>query len=100
MLPIKHLHIYADFCNGSSVVQKTKRLSLSLTLDHVHEQVNAVVNAERGAAHLSENPTALRGWMAPSSELALMVEEFIEVILTNESQNHHENRPANIFVVN
>lgn len=100
MLPIKHLHIYADFCNGSSVVQKTKRLFLALTLNHAHEQVNAVVKGERGAAGLSENPTALRGWVVPSSELALMVEEFNEVILSSESQNHHENRPANIFLVN
>lgn len=83
VLLIKHLHIYADFCNGSSVVQKTKRLFLSLTLDHAHEQANAVVKGERGAAGLSENPTALRGWVFPSPELALMVEEFNEVILTS-----------------
>ena len=86
VLPIKHLQIYVDFCNGSSAVQKTKRLFLSLTLDHTHEQVNAVVKGGRGAAGLSENPTALRRWMVPSSELALMVEEFNEIILTSESQ--------------
>ena len=83
VLPNKHLHIYADLCNGSSVVQKTKRLFLLLTLDHAHAQANAVVKGERVAAGLSENPTALRGWAIPSSELALMVEEFNEVILTS-----------------
>ena len=43
VLPINHLHIYEDICNGSSVEQKTKRLFLSLTLDHAHEKGNAVV---------------------------------------------------------
>ena len=81
-------------CNDSSVVQKTKILFLSITLDHAHEQVNAIVKGEGGALGLSEKPTSLRGWVVGSSELAQMVDEFNKVILISESQNHHENRTA------
>ena len=83
-LSLKHPDVYAEFRNGSFVVQKTKRL-FSIALDHAHEQVNAVVKGEGGAAGLTENPAALRRRMVAGPE---------EVIAASESQNHHENKPA------
>ena len=83
-LSLKHPDVYAEFRNGSFVVQKTKRL-FSIALDHAHEQVNAVVKGEGGAVGLTENPAALRRWMVAGPE---------EVIAASESQNHHENKPA------
>ena len=58
-LPLKYPDVNAEFCNGSFVVYKTKRLFSSIALDHAHEQVNAVVKGERDAVGLTENP-ALR----------------------------------------
>ena len=93
-LPIKHPDVFTEFQNGSFVVHKTKRLFSSIALDHAHEQVNAVVKGKGGAVGLTENPAALRRWMVAGPELARMVEEFEEVISANESQSHHENKPA------
>ena len=93
-LPVKHPDVCAEFRNGSFAVHKTKRLFSSIALDHAHEQVNAIVKGEGGAVGLTENPAALRRWMVAGPELARMVEEFEEVISANESQNHHENKPA------
>ena len=57
--PLVSRCIYAEFCNGSFVVHKTKRLLSTITLDHAHEQVNAIVKSEGGAVGLTDNP-ALR----------------------------------------
>ena len=51
-----YIDVYAEFCNGSFVVHKTKRLFSSIALDHAYEQVNAVVEGEGGAVGLTENP--------------------------------------------
>ena len=67
---------------------------MSITIYHAQEQVNTVVKAKGSAFGISKNPTALRGRVVASSKLARMVEAFNDVILTSESQNHHENRPA------
>ena len=87
------MYNYAEFLNSSFVVHKTKRLFLSIALDHAHEQVDAVVKDEGGAVGLTENPAALRRWMVAGPELARTFKEFEEVISTSESQNH-ENNPA------
>ena len=55
-LPLKHPDVYAEFCNGSFVVHKTKRLFSSIAQDHAHKQVNAIVKGEGGAVGLTENP--------------------------------------------
>ena len=55
-LPLKHPDVYAEFCNGSFVVHKTKRLFSSIALDHAHKQVNAIVKGEGAAVGLTENP--------------------------------------------
>lgn len=75
-LPGKHPDVHTQFCNGSFVVQKTKKCFSSMALDRGHEQVNAGVKEEGGAVGLAENPTALRRWMVTGLELARMVEEF------------------------
>ena len=59
VLPIKHPHVYAEFCNCSFVVHKTKRLFLSIALHPAHEKLNAVVKGERGAVSMNENPATL-----------------------------------------
>ena len=46
----------------------------AIVIDQAHEQNNAMVKGEGGAADLTENPSALRRWML--SEMARLVNRF------------------------
>eukprot|EP00794_Sanderia_malayensis_P001481 gene1481-1638_t len=93
-LLLKHPDLFKEFENGSFVAHKTKRLFSAIALDQAHEQVNAIVKGEGGAIGLTENPAALRRWMVGGPELARMVKEFENVTFEQESQKHHEQKPA------
>lgn len=94
ILPDKHPDVYAQFCNGSFVVHKNKRLFSSIALDHAHKQENAKVKGEGGAVGLTENPAALRRWMISGPEVARMIKEFENLSNQANDIRHHEQQPG------
>lgn len=54
--------------------------------------MNAGVKGKGGAASLTENPSALRKWMAAGPELARMIEEFEGNISAVEDHHHNEQK--------
>ena len=63
----------------------------AIVIDQAHEQNNAMVKGEGGAADLTENPSALRWWML--SEMARLVNEFYTCAapeINPKSRFHHE----------
>ena len=54
VLSSKHPDVYKHFSDGAFVVDKTNRAFSSMALDHVHEQVNALVKGQGGAVGFTE----------------------------------------------
>ena len=91
-LPIKHPDVYEKFVDGLFVVHKTQNRFSAMALDQAHEQENAVVKGNAGAAGLTENPGALRRWMVAGPEVNRIVTEFENTTLSSavNNVNHHE----------
>ena len=87
--------VHQRFTNGLFVVHKTQRRFSAIPVDQAHEQNNALVKREGGAAGLTENPNALRHCMVTGPEIARVINEF-EACLTTESKpnqpscDHHD----------
>lgn len=79
------------FKQGLFTIAKTDVRFSAIAIDQAHEQNNAMVKGERGAADLTENPSALRRWML--SEMARLVNEFYTCAapeINRKSRFHHE----------
>ena len=88
-------HVALEFKKGLFPVQKTLELFfLSIAIDQVHEQNNAMVKGEGGAVGLTENQNAHRRWMLSGPEMARLVNEFeagmVPDIATKENSKHHD----------
>ena len=65
----KHPQLAQEFQSGNFVVHKSSRRFSAMGIDQAHEQVNAVIKADRGAIGVTEDPSALRRWMIAGPEL-------------------------------
>ena len=68
--------VFCEFKRGAFTAKKTGRPFSAISLDHAHEQINALVKGEGGVVGLTENPAALRRWMVAGTEIARQVDEF------------------------
>lgn len=92
-LPTTIPKVEEQFQKGLFVVHKSKHPFSAISLDHAHEQQNAIVKGEGGAVGLTSNPAALRRWMIAGPEIARVVQEFEATAFgpSRESCNsHHE----------
>ena len=97
LLSSTHPNIHPKFTNGSFLVNKTEKVLSSISLDHVHEQVNTQVKGEGRAVGLMENPAALRRWMISGPAVARIIQEFEKTYskkVSEEKRHHHEQIPG------
>jgi len=64
---------FREFKRRAFTAKKAGRTFSAISLDQEHEQINALVKGDGGAVGLTENPEALRRWMA---KIARQVHEF------------------------
>ena len=87
-----------EFDRVSFVVHKSTRLFSAITIDHAHEQNNAVVKGDGGAIGLTQNPRALLRWMVAGPEIARTIDGFETACLDNhtgrDNCRHHEHAMA------
>ncbi len=97
LLPKTHPAVFAEFCNGKFVVQKTQNSFSCMAIDQCHEQNNADVKGSTGGAiGLMTNPVALEHWMVTGPEVARMVTEFESLLagIKSSDHRHHEQHSA------
>ena len=73
-----------------------------MAIDQAHEQNNAAVKSDGGAIGLTQNPDALRSWMAAGPEVLRLTTEFessVENFHKNpsETQQHHDQMRSTQF---
>lgn len=68
--------VFREFKRAAFTAKKTGRPFSAISLDQVHEQINALVKGDGGAVGLTENPGALRRRMVTGPEIARQVDEF------------------------
>ena len=68
-------HIRDDF-KKQWAVNKTKHRFSALSIDNVHEQLNAKVKGKGEIIGLTDKPYALQRWLISGPEMAHVVEEF------------------------
>ena len=98
MLLLKHKHpeICAAFQDGGFVVQPSNKPFSAISIDQAHEINNKVIKGDGGIIGLTENKSALEGWLvcAPENNLHLLQFEKCYGYSSNEnedsSQFHHE----------
>ena len=67
-----------QFKDGKFVLRQVS----GIRIDQAHEQNNGMVKGEGGAVGLTENPSALRWWMAAGPEMARAINEFEDSMTT------------------
>ena len=94
----RHPEIHQAFEEGNFVVNKTANQFSGISLDHAHEQNNALVKGEGGVLGLTESPSALRRWTVGGPEVARMIVEFENAVQNEKvhttSEKHHDATPA------
>ncbi|KAG7167742.1 putative RNA recognition motif-containing protein 2, partial [Homarus americanus] len=94
----KHPDVVREFNAGNFTVQKTRKVFSSISIDQAQEQNNACIKGDGGAVGLTNNPSALRCWMASGPEVARVVEEFKgEHRYWSRQRDTHHSRCANPF---
>jgi len=87
-----------EFDRGSFVVHKSTRPFSAISIDHAHEQNNAVVKGDVAAIGLTPNPRALLQWMVAGPEIARTIDGFETECLDNhigrDNGRHHEHTMA------
>ena len=80
------------FKKGLFTIAKTSRRFSAIGIDQAHEQNNAIVKGDGGAVGLTENAGALRRWMLSGPEMARLVNEFEEGMVSEVTPElfHHE----------
>lgn len=72
---------------------KTSNRFSAIPIDQAHEQENAKVKGNGGAVGLTENPTALGGWLIAGPEQARLITQFEREYLPEDPEieyQHHE----------
>ena len=80
-----HPGVYQEFLKGKFSVQKSNRKFSGIAADQNHEQMNAKIKGFGGAIGLTENKTALQGWLICGPEISRLLDEFES---TNKDVNH------------
>ena len=92
IVALKEVHptVFAEFMKGNFVVKKTANRFSAISIDQAHEPNNASVKDD--GEGLTENPAALRRWMASGSEMARVIGEFETSIEKRKHLDlrHHE----------
>ena len=89
----RHPEIAKEFHKGNFVVHKTERIFSGLPIDQAHEQNSALIKGEGGAIGLTEDESALRGWMVAGPEVSRLVSNYETVSGKKDvcaSRKHHE----------
>ena len=60
----QHQQIAEAFLAGKFFIHKTGRTFSDMAIDQAHEQANAIIKGDGGAIGITEDPSALRIWMA------------------------------------
>ena len=84
-----HPALYAEFCKGPFVGQKSKKAFSMLALDQMHEQLIATLKADGGIIGVTENANAMRRHLVAGPELSRIIEEF-EMNSKAPDTKHHE----------
>ena len=96
----RHPEIANEFDSGHFTAQKISHLFSAIALDQAHEQVNACIKRDGGAAGLTDDPNALRRWMVTGPEVARAIGEIQDAMKPVhrdnteeplESKHHEEN---------
>jgi len=77
-----------QFSQGKFVVRKTSRPFSAISVDHAHEQNNAIVKGTAGVTDLMQNPKAMLRWMVAGSEIARAITEFDTNCMSQQGRHH------------
>ena len=72
----KHPQLAHAFQRGASVVHKSSRDFSAMAIDQAHEQGNSVIKADGGAIGVTEDPSALRGWMIAGPKVSQLATQY------------------------
>ena len=75
-LEINHPNIYSEFLKSNFTISKSNRHFSNISIDHAHEQLNALIKGDGGAVGLTESDAALNRWTTAAPETLRIVEEF------------------------
>ena len=77
-------------------LHKTSRDFSAIAIAQAHEQANGVIEPNGGATGVTEDPSALRGWMIAGPEVSQLFAQYeiaSEAKETVVHKNHHEQIP-------
>lgn len=94
-LHVRIPEVAEQFMQGKFVVCKTNRPFSAISVDHAHEQNNAIIKGTGGATDLMTNPRSMLRWMVAGPEIARTITEFeTNCFLASKGEStqpkHHE----------
>lgn len=90
-----HPDVFSAFENGKFTVHKTHHKFSAISIDHAHEQNNAIVKGDGGVIGLTDNENALRRWTIAGPEVARLIAQFESTYVNIDLEDrHHEQRPS------
>ena len=85
-------NVAEQFSQGKFVVRKTSRPFSAISVDHAHEQNNAIVKGTAGMTDLMQNPKAMLKSMVEGSEIARAITEFDTNCMVSSKQGSQQER--------
>ena len=90
-----HSNIFAEFISGNFTASKCHKNFSSISIDHAHEQLNALIKGDGGAVGLTESDAALARWVIAGPEILRILQDFEVCVGRNSDDNkHHEQTSA------
>ena len=88
MLSLKDSHpsVQAEFVAGNFSISKTCKNFSAISIDHAHEQLNALIKGDGGAIGLTENEAALGRWVIAGPEITRILTD-----LENSTKSNSDN---------
>ena len=95
-LEINHPNIYSEFQKSNFPISNSNTHFSNISIDHAHEQLNALIKGDGGAVGLTENDAALNRWTIAGPQTLRIVDEFEKNLTSGSHQDrrHHEQTPA------
>lgn len=94
-LEITHPNIAVEFKKSKFTVSKSNKHFSNISIDHAHEQLNALIKGDGGGVGLTESDAGLTRWITASPEILRVMEEFEgSLSQVSNDRKHHEQKPC------
>jgi len=94
-LEITHPNIASEFKNSNFTISKSNKHFSNISIDHAHEQLNALNKGDGSAVGLTESDAALSKWTISGPEILRCLQEFESTFSqVSNDRKHHEQKPC------